>query len=47
MSKRWKIRKRNAALRELHEARLENNRQRTDAAFAKLIAQLKAQESKP
>lgn len=41
MSKRWKIRKRNAARREQHEARLENNRIRTDASFVRLIEQIK------
>lgn len=46
MSKRWKVRKRNAALREHHEARMENNRQRVNASFAKLIAQVKEQEAR-
>lgn len=43
MSKRWKVRKRNAALAEQHAARWENNRQRVNASFAKLIAQVKEQ----
>lgn len=46
MSKRWKVRKRNAALAEQHEARMENNRQRVNASFKKLIAQVKAQEAR-
>lgn len=46
MSKRWKVRKRNAALTEQHAARWENNRQRVDASFERLIAQVKAQEAR-
>ena len=46
MSRRWKIRKRNAAAAELHRLLLDESRKRTDEAFRKLLERV-VKEGKP